>query len=201
MGIVYGDTKYDMPLANNLPISSARVNTAIFLRISSFKDLIRMLILPANPINMKNQITSLLTGLLSVLFLLSSCEKNNGPAPKTKTDLIAQGTWKFSAATVGGSDVSGLLQTCQKDNVLTFVAAGSGTVDEGLTKCNMADPQTNPFTWSFASSETILNVSATLFTGGSSVFTVVSLTETQLIVSQNITVGGSTQNAVVTFIH
>jgi hypothetical protein len=40
-----------------------------------------------------------------------------------------------------------------------------------------------------------------LFTGGSSDFTLVSLSETQLVVSQNIMVSGSSQNAVVTFIH
>ena len=171
------------------------------MRIYPFYNLTGMLILSSNPLNMKNQITTLLTGLFTVLLVLASCKKDDNPAPKTKTDLIATATWKFSAATVGGSDVSAFLQACQKDNILTFAAAGSGTVDEGPVKCNMSDPQTNPFTWSFASSETILNVSATLFTGGSSVFTIVSLSATQLIVSQNITVGGTPQNAVVTFIH
>ena len=114
---------------------------------------------------------------------------------------MTTGTWKFSNATVGGTNVNALLQSCQKDNILTFTVALNGTLDEGPTKCNAGDPQVGAFTWNFASGETVLNISATLFTGGSSTFTLVSLTATELIVSQNITVGGTTQNAVVTFTH
>jgi hypothetical protein len=143
----------------------------------------------------------LISSFISITFI-SGCGKDKDPVPvKTKTQLLTQSTWKFSTATVGGSDVSAFLQTCQKDNILTFVAAGTGIVDEGLTKCNMADPQTSPFTWNFQSSETILFISATLFSGGSSTFNLVTLTETKLVVSQNVTISGTTQNAVVTFIH
>ena len=135
--------------------------------------------------------------------LNSSCSKNDDPAPaaKTKTELITKSPWKFSDAKVSGISVASFLQTCQKDNSLTFIAAGTGTADEGVTKCNVGDPQTNPFTWSFQTSETVLFVSTPFFTGGSSTFTLVSLTETELVVSQNITVSGGTQNAVITFIH
>ncbi len=151
---------------------------------------------------MKKQIAFLTAFIAAVFFFFPACQKdNNTPAPKTKTDLISQATWRFSSASVGGTDVSAFLQPCQKDNILTFAAAGTGTADEGPTKCNAGDPQTNPFTWSFLSNETILHISTVLFTGGSSDFTLVSLTETALIVSQNITVSGTTQNAVVTFIH
>lgn len=153
---------------------------------------------------MKKLFNLFIPGIFLIAVLVSSCQKdNNTPAPaKTKTELITTGTWKFSAATVGGSDASAFLQTCQKDNIMTFVAAGNtGTIDEGATKCNSADPQTNTFTWSFTSGETILNISATLFTGGSSTFTLVSLSATQLVVSQMITIGSSQQNAIVTFIH
>ncbi|MGQ0739448.1 MAG: lipocalin family protein [Bacteroidota bacterium] len=137
--------------------------------------------------------------LLTVAFI-ASCSKDEAP-PKTKTQLLTQGTWRFSAATVGGSDVSAFLQTCQKDNTMTFAAAGTGNVDEGATKCNAPDPQSNPFTWSWQSSETVLQVSAIFFTGGSNNFSLVALTETQLVLSQVITVSGTPQNAVVTFIH
>lgn len=143
--------------------------------------------------------------IISATLFLTSCGKegDNTPAPKTKTELLTtNGSWKFSSATVGGTNVNAFLQACQKDNIMTFVAVGlSGTLDEGPTKCNAGDPQNAPFTWSFASGETVLNISATLFTGGSSTFTLVSLTATELVLSQMITVGGTPQNAVVTFIH
>lgn len=145
-------------------------------------------------------LTIFLLGLVFLFIEGCSKEKDQPPA-KTNTQLLTQGTWKFSGATVGGSDVGPFLQTCQKDNILTFAAAGTGILDEGPTKCNAGDPQTNSFTWNFQTNETVLFISATLFTGGSSTFNLVTLSETQLIVSQNVTVGGSPQNAVVTFIH
>ena len=150
---------------------------------------------------MKKHSFLLIAGFALLLFLLPGCKKGNSPAPKTNTDLLVQASWKFSSATVGGTDVSAFLQACQKDNILAFASAGTGTVDEGPVMCNSGDIQINPFTWSFQSGETVLFISATLFTGGNSTFTLVTLTETQLVVSQNITVSGSSQNAVVTFIH
>lgn len=144
----------------------------------------------------------LTTCLITLAFVfITGCQKDEDPPAKTKTELLSQSTWKFSAAAVGGSDVSAFLQTCQKDNILTFASAGTGTLDEGATKCNAGDPQTSPFTWSFMTSETVLHVSTVLFTGGSSDFTLVALSETQLIISQNVTISGTSQNAVVTFIH
>jgi hypothetical protein len=98
-------------------------------------------------------------------------------------------------------DVSAFLQTCQKDNIIVFVSPSTGTLDEGAAKCNSNDPQTVPFTWNFANNDQTLHVSTVLFSGGSSDFTIVDLTETQLILSQNITVSGTSQNAVVTFKH
>ncbi|TAL40680.1 MAG: hypothetical protein EPN92_14240 [Chitinophagaceae bacterium] len=135
----------------------------------------------------------------SLITILYSCQKDSTPAPgKTKTELLTSSSWKFSSATVGGADASGYLQACQKDNIYIFVAAGTGTADEGSSKCNGADPQTNPFTWNFASSETILHISTLLFTGGSNDFTLVSLSSTQLVVSQNYPPYGT---IVVTFVH
>jgi hypothetical protein len=139
----------------------------------------------------------------TLLVIFYSCQKgttDNSPAP-TKTELLTSASWKFKMATVGGSDVSGFLQSCQKDNILIFQSTGNGTLDEGATKCNASDPQSNPFTWNFSGNETVLHISAVLFSGGSSDFSIVSLNSAQLVVAQDITVSGTTQNAVVTFIH
>ncbi len=152
---------------------------------------------------MKKQFAFLIPVFILVLFVASSCGKEDDPiVVKTKTQLLSQGTWKFKSATFAGSDVSSSIQSCQRDNILAFVSTGTGSADEGLTKCNMSDPQTNPFAWNFQSGETILFISTTLFTGGSSTFDLITLTETELVVSQGITVGpGPTRLIVVTFIH
>jgi len=136
-----------------------------------------------------------------VLFIACSKDSDNNNTPKTKTDFLVQGSWKFDNVTVNGADVSSLIQGCQKDNTITFAAGGTGTLDEGATKCNSGDPQTSPFTWSFASNETVLHVTATLFTGGSSDFNIVTLDDNQLVLSQNINIAGTSQNAIVTFKH
>ena len=152
---------------------------------------------------MKKQLASLTTIFTIAVFIFSSCGKDyTTPAPKTKTQLLSQNTWKFKTAFAGTTDISSSIQACQKDNVLTFAVALTGTADEGATKCNSGDPQSNPFTWNFQSSETILFISATLFSGGSSTFTLVSLSETELVVSQTITPPvGPSFLAVVTFVH
>lgn len=150
------------------------------------------------------KLISILLILFAVNFLLSSsCKKNNDPpAAKTKTELLSQGTWKFKSAVVGTTDYSNNLQTCQKDNILTFLAAGTGNVDEGPTKCNAADPQTNPFTWNFQTNETKLFISTLLFTGGSNTFDLISLTETELVVATNFSFGpGPVFYVILTFNH
>ncbi len=163
--------------------------------------LINLSTLAKNPTIMQKHLFTLMAAILLSASFLTGCKEDPPPPAKTKSELITQGSWKFSSATVGGSDVSAFIQACQKDNILVFVAAGTGTLDEGPLKCNAGDPQTTPFTWNFQTNETQLFISTPLFTGGSSTFTLVSISETQLVVSQNITVSGSTQNAVVTFVH
>jgi lipocalin-like protein len=138
--------------------------------------------------------------LLAATVFFSACKKSSSH-PKTNTDFLTQSSWKFDHATVNGVDVSALLKSCQTDNVLTFSSNGTGTLDDGATKCTSTDPQTDPFDWNFASNETVLHVSTVLFTGGSSDFTIVTLNDTQLVLSQDIMVSGSTENAVVTFKH
>jgi hypothetical protein len=135
--------------------------------------------------------------LPALLFSFSACHKSHDPAPKTKTELMSQSSWKFSNATVNGVSVSSSLQQCQKDNILTFSSNLTGVLDEGPTKCNSGDPQTQNFSWNFASNESMLHISTVLFAGGGQDFNIVNLTESQLVLSQMI----SGQTAVVYFVH
>jgi hypothetical protein len=154
---------------------------------------------------MKNTFTRTTTVILACSLLFASCKKknddDNNPKGKTKTELISTGTWKFSTATVNSADASMFLQTCQKDNILTFAANGTGAIAEGASKCNTGDPDSQPFDWNFASSETILHVSAIFFTGGSNDYNVLEVSETKLKGSQDIEIGGVSKTVVVTFVH
>ena len=155
---------------------------------------------------MKKQLSiAFLAAAFGAMFLTSCSKKEEPPAPKTKTQLISQSSWKFKSVTVGGTDASSATQACQRDNILTFGAAGGGTADEGATKCAPADLQINLFTWTFANSETTLNVSNSLITfggTGNTSFTIVSLTETELVLSFLYTPPvGAFQTVVLTFQH
>ena len=154
---------------------------------------------------MKNTFTRTSTIILVCSLLFGACKKNhdkdNTPAQKTKTELISTGSWKFSAATYNGINAAPFLQACQKDNILTFTSTGNGTLDESTLKCNSVDPATSPFTWNFASNETILHVSSVLFTGGNNDFTILEISETTLKGSQVIEISGNPATVVVTFVH
>lgn len=136
--------------------------------------------------------------IASVLFLTACQKDNNLPVLKSKTELLTQNAWKFNTASVGGTDASGYLQACQKDNVYIFGAAGTGTINEGVSKCDPNDPQNGSFDWSFVNSESMLNISTILFYGGSNDFSLVSLNEAQLVISQTYPPYGI---ITVTFVH
>ena len=117
--------------------------------------------------------------------LFSSCDKTDDALP-TNSDYVTKSSWKFDKAMSGGSDVSGFLNACYKDNVMTFQANGSGSLDEGATKCNAGDPQTTNFTWNFSNDGSTLNVTGGIFAGQSGSFMVVILNDTQMILQGSI---------------
>ena len=131
--------------------------------------------------------------------ILSSCQKDdtaNPPAAKTKTELISASAWKYNDAKIdtdnnGTGDQpipAGVVEACTTDNTIVFASNGNGTVDEGPSKCDPADPQSFPFTWNFTSTETVLNFSSSLFAGIGGDFKIISLTDTELILSKSLTV-------------
>jgi hypothetical protein len=125
--------------------------------------------------------------VLALLILFTGCKKDDDPIPvKTKTELITTGTWKFDKALAGGLDVSSNPQlTCYIDNVMTFSTNNTGTISEGAAACTSPAPAN--FAWSFQSNESLLRFDFALFPGGSTDFTIVSLTETNLVLSQMMT--------------
>ena len=135
---------------------------------------------------MKKQLTLGITCLATILIISLGCGKDDPPPQPTKTENVSRSPWIFLSATANGTDVSNAPQlACFKDNVITFSANGNGTINEGANVCS---PTTaGPFTWSFQTNETLLVLSAALFPGGNTTFTLVSLNETNLVVSQTVT--------------
>lgn len=143
--------------------------------------------------------TMILSAVL--LFFSAGCKKDNSTPPLTKTDHLISGPWKFDKATASGIDISAQIPACFKDNTITFVIGGNGAINEGPIVC--VPPSSATFTWSFQNSETQINLSTPLISGGSGVFTVVTLNEVTLELSQNMTIPPATTPVpvVITFKH
>lgn len=142
--------------------------------------------------------------LFAVVFTIAckkdSSSNNNNNTGKTKTELITSSTWKFDNAKIGTIDVSSYFDDCDKDNTVTFVSNGTGTADEGPTKCDPSDPQTVPFNWSFENNETTIHTSTPLFAGNGD-FNLNILSDTQLAVARDTVLAGITQTFIITLKH
>lgn len=133
-----------------------------------------------------------------VLIYLPACQKNDPSNPPTKTELISKSPWLFLSATASGTDVSNTSQlACFKDNVITFAAGGSYTVNEGAVVCVPTTAGTN--SWSFQTNETQLVLTAPLFPGGSGTFDIITLNEANLVVAQNVIIPPSSTAIQVVF--
>ncbi|HKC34455.1 MAG TPA: lipocalin family protein [Chitinophagaceae bacterium] len=142
----------------------------------------------------------LATVLSFTALFFANCNKNDNPPP-SNTDYVTKSSWKFSSAKASGIDVTAQVPACFKDNAILFVANGTGTITEGANVCSPASPST--FTWTFQNNGTQINLSTPLVTGGSGLFTIVTLNDVNLVVSQNMTIPPSMTpiNVELTFIH
>ncbi|TGE26392.1 DUF5004 domain-containing protein [Hymenobacter metallicola] len=135
-----------------------------------------------------------LLALFSVVSLVSvSCKKDkeNSPAPKTKTDMLSGKDWILTAQTVepgmtadDGSTVTDLfpyLEDCDTDDLMRYETSGSCALDEGASRCNPNSPQRYSGTWSFDSNETVLKTN--MQTLGNSSFNIIELNDNTLKIS------------------
>lgn len=131
----------------------------------------------------------------------TGCQKESA-APKTKTQLLTQASWKFSSASASGTDITNNAAiACIKDDVITFTTSNTGTITEGTVICS---PTTaGSFTWNFVSSETQLQMSSGIYPNGNGLFTITALTETSLTITQDVIIPPSSSAIPVsaTYIH
>jgi hypothetical protein len=93
--------------------------------------------------------TKLKLTVFSVILILSSCKKDSN-SPKGASAVLTSGKWQITASTsvftVAGNsqtvDIFSALPSCTTDNYYIFNSDGTGTTDEGTTKCDDSDPQT-----------------------------------------------------------
>lgn len=137
---------------------------------------------------------------LVAVAVFTGCGKDDpDPAPpqRTNTEKITSSSWRFQSATAAGTDISSNPQlACFVDNVITFNSNLTGNISEGANVC--VPTTAGAFTWSFGAGETTLQLSTVLFPGGSSTFTIVSLTDVNLVLSQNVVIPPSSSPIPVT---
>jgi hypothetical protein len=155
---------------------------------------------------MKPAIIKILAAGLIITGMLS-CKKSATvtPTEKTKTVLLTQSAWKVQSLSVdlnkdgtGDADATSYFQSCDLDNTYSFKTDGSGTTDEGATKCNPDNPQTASFTWLFKSGETILSGNFTLLNGDASI---ISINDTSLVISYDYLSSGIYYRIIATLQH
>ena len=94
-----------------------------------------------------------------ILLVLNACKKNDTKAP-TKADYLTNGTWVLTDV-VSDDDGDGTYEThdftdfvtCYTDNIYTFHSNGTLEMNEGDTKCEPGDPQTDTANWQLTNSE------------------------------------------------
>lgn len=147
--------------------------------------------------NSRNTFT-LIPVFFAGLIFLGACSKSPAIKPKSKTDLISAGTWKYSQVGIDqNSDGSidyplptALLAVCDADNLFTFKADSTGTLDEGKELCITPGNQTTPFTWKFLNNETEISSSVTILPYSDGAVKVMVLNETTFTISKNISIYG-----------
>ena len=135
------------------------------------------------------------TALALSLFLLA-CDKNDDDEQTDNTSTIASSSsWKYDS---GGADVNGDgnidvdvaafgVQACALDNTVSFTTGGTGTADEGPTKCDPALPQSTAFNWNFLNNQSNLFIGGTGLFGFGGQFKIRELTNARLSLSKDTT--------------
>lgn len=94
--------------------------------------------------------------LVTSLAFISSCSKDD-EANLSKKELLTQKPWKLQSTTIVGLP-SSPPDSFQADDTFTFATDGTYTFDEGATKEDPSDPQTQTGTWEFAENETVIKL-------------------------------------------
>ncbi|MGB0391683.1 MAG: lipocalin family protein [Salibacteraceae bacterium] len=140
---------------------------------------------------MKNKHTSIFFAVIGIALLtaLGSCKKDddNGGSDGTsvsKAGLLTSSGWVTTSieATfpdpIGTMDVFATFDDCEKDDIMIFKSDKSIVADEGATKCDPNDPQTESAgTWELTSNDTKLRIDDA---GYVDEFDIITLTSSQM---------------------
>jgi hypothetical protein len=100
-----------------------------------------------------------------ILFIsagISLCSCHRAHSSGHDLELLTHIPWKYEKAGFG-SDQSGVFNAldpriagCESDNMIVFRPDGTGSLDEGVIKCKVSDPDSLPFMWSFQDNDSTI---------------------------------------------
>lgn len=130
----------------------------------------------------------LLFPLLSLLFFVACSKKDKDP---TRTELLTSGSWTLTGSELDDDgngtyeiDLYPFFDACFKDNFITFHSNGVKVDDEGVTKCDPNDPQTENSNWQ-------LNTDGSILTVDGETYDVLELTQSTLRIKDSYSGGRS----------
>lgn len=138
---------------------------------------------------------------------LVSCENEDQKPTMTDEELIGSGVaWKISSATASGINIMSLIEECLLDNLITLnynASGNTGILYAGKEKCSASEPQTTDFTWTYNEATAILSFNSNVIDlpGAEGQIEVLSISKSELIITQNIKLSGIQQDVVLTFRH
>ncbi|MDQ6608718.1 MAG: hypothetical protein M3Y85_02735 [Bacteroidota bacterium] len=150
---------------------------------------------------------------LFVCISFLGCQKNPDPTKAlSKTDYISASAWTYENSGIdndrnGTIDVPmtaiapTLVLPCKIDNTISFKRDNTGTIDEGATKCNTADPQTSVLSWNFADNEANLFVNNTAFPLLNGKSKILALTANSMSLTRDTVIASTTLALVVILKH
>ena len=111
---------------------------------------------------MKNQKSVLIVLFASILSFSSCKDDDEAPEiPQTNTEklcgknfIITDFTLKINGATIMTGLDTAFYPLCEQDDIFRYETNGIATINDGATKCDPSDPQTETTTWAFYDSET-----------------------------------------------
>jgi hypothetical protein len=147
--------------------------------------------------------------ILSVAVIAGCKKDDNKDNGNSKTQMIASGSWKMTSDYIDpAEDVNGdgvpeheilpFLETCEKDNLFSFTTDGTFTADEGASKCDPSDPQTQSTKWKFINNESLLVVGEA---NSADTVSIVELSAATLKLRSSLTLLGVTYSETVTYGH
>ena len=134
----------------------------------------------------------LIFGGLTLAALAVGCKKDTTdttpatPVVSPKIAFLENKRWNLTALTAqrGSASVDGYanLKPCEKDDYLRFNDDRTLEANEGLLKCDTADPQTQAGNWELVNNDTRLLITTPLFgTGGAATPDILELSSARMV--------------------